>query len=65
VSRSKAEAVVARLLANTADLKYGSVSVTANIHDGRIVNVVYSTTESMREAETKETNSAPCPGHEE
>jgi len=53
MNQSKAEAVAARLLSNAADLKYGSVSVTAKVHDGRVVEVVYATTESTREAENK------------
>lgn len=52
MSQSKAEAIVARLLSNATGLKYGSVSVTAKVHDGRIVEVLYATTESTREAET-------------
>jgi hypothetical protein len=52
MSQSKAEAIVARLLTNAADLKYGSVSVTAKLHDGRVVEVLYSTTENTREAGT-------------
>jgi len=51
VSQSKAESIVARLLSNAAGLKYGSVSVTAKVHDGRVVEVVYATTESLRETE--------------
>ena len=51
MNQSKAEAIVTRLLANAADLKYGSVSVTAKVHDGRVVEVVYATTESTRETE--------------
>jgi len=54
MSQSKAEAIVARLLSNATGIKFGSVSITANIHNGRIVNVVYSTTENTRENETKE-----------
>jgi len=52
MNRSKAEAIVTRLLTNAADLKYGSVSVVAKIHDGRITEVNYSTTESTRETES-------------
>jgi len=59
VSHSKAEAMVTRLLSNTAGLQYGSVSVTANIHNGRITNVVYSTTENTREAETNQNIKQP------
>jgi len=51
MKQSKAEAIVARLLNNASDLKYGSVSMTAKIHNGRITEVLYSTTESMREPE--------------
>jgi len=56
MNRSKTEAIVTRLLTNAAELQYGAVSVTANIHAGRIVSIVYSTTESTRETETKETD---------
>jgi len=53
MSQSKAETIVARLLANAAGLKYGSVSVTAKIHDGRVVELIFSTSESTRETESK------------
>jgi hypothetical protein len=56
MNKSKAEAMIARLMSNATGLQYGSVSVTANIHNGRIMNIVYSTTENMREAGTKETD---------
>jgi hypothetical protein len=56
MSQSKAEAIVARLLSNVAGLQYGSVSVTANIHNGRVMNVVYSVTENTREAGTKKSD---------
>jgi len=58
MNQSKAETIVARLMVNAAKLKYGNVSVTAKIHNGRITEVNYSTTESMREAETKESEKA-------
>jgi len=54
MSQGKAEAIVSRLLANATGIKFGSVSITANIHNGRVMNIVYSTTENTREAETKE-----------
>ena len=53
MNRSKAEAIVARLLSNAAELQYGSVSVTAKVHDGRVMEIVYSTTESTREKAKK------------
>jgi hypothetical protein len=49
MSKGKAEAIAARLLTNAADLKYGSVSVTAKVHDGRVVEVLYATTECTRD----------------
>ena len=52
MNQSKAEAMATRLLTNAAGLKFGSVSVTAKVHDGRVVEVVYATTESTREAES-------------
>jgi len=54
MNQTKAEAVVTRLLLNAAKLRYGSVSVSAKIHDGRIVEVLYATTESTRETETQQ-----------
>jgi hypothetical protein len=53
MNRSKAEDIVTRLLANAAGLKYGTVSVSAKLHDGRVVEVAYSTTENTREPERK------------
>jgi len=55
MTQSKAEAIVARLLSNAAGLKFGSVSASVKIHSGRVVDVTYTTTESMRETETAET----------
>jgi len=51
MSQSKAEAIVAQLLAIVADLRYGAVSVTAKLHDGKVVQVSYSKTEHTREQE--------------
>jgi hypothetical protein len=55
MSQSKAEMIVSRLLSNAAGLQYGSVSVTAKVHNGRVVQISYETTESTKETET-ETN---------
>ncbi|MDR0473841.1 MAG: hypothetical protein LBH43_09270 [Treponema sp.] len=48
---TKAEAIVAQLLANAAEVRYGSVSVSAKLHDGRVVEVSYTKTEQTREKE--------------
>ena len=49
MNQSKAEAIVTRLLTNAAEVRYGTVSVSAKLHDGRVVAVSYSTTEQTRE----------------
>jgi hypothetical protein len=49
MSQSRAEAIVTRLLTNAAGLQYGSVSVTAKVHNGRVVEVLYATTENTRD----------------
>jgi hypothetical protein len=56
MNQSKAEAIVARLLSNVAGLRYGSVSVSAKLHDGRVVAVSYITTEQTKEQVTKKDN---------
>jgi hypothetical protein len=53
MNKDKTEAIVAQLLANAAGLRYGSVSVSAKLHDGRVVEVAYSKTEQTREKETQ------------
>jgi hypothetical protein len=49
MSKTKAETIISRLLSNVADLKFGSASVTIKVHDGRVTQVSYETTVSMRE----------------
>jgi hypothetical protein len=56
MNESKAKAIVAQLLANAAGLRYGSVSVSAKLHDGRVVEVSYSKTEQTREPGSKKDN---------
>ena len=53
MNQSKAETVVARLLTIAAGLRYGSVSVSVKLHDGRVVEVAYSTTENTKEPEPR------------
>jgi hypothetical protein len=52
MKQSNAEDMVARLLSNAAEVRYGSVSVSAKLHDGRVVEVSYSTSEQKREPKT-------------
>ena len=49
MNQSKADAIVSQLLANAAEVRYGSVSVSAKLHDGRVVEVSYTKTEQTRE----------------
>ena len=49
MNQKKADAIVGRLMANTAGLRYGCVAVSIKLHDGRVVQVLYSTTENIRD----------------
>jgi hypothetical protein len=49
----KAEAIVAQLLTTAAGVRYGAVSVSAKLHEGRVVEVSYSRTEHTRDLEAK------------
>jgi len=49
MSQSKAELIVAQLLANVAKVRYGSASVSMKLHDGRVVEVTYLTSEQTKE----------------
>ena len=45
--------IAERLTENASKIRYGSVSTTLKIHNGRVVDVTHSTTESTREQEKK------------
>jgi hypothetical protein len=49
MNKSKAEAIAAKLLTYVDGLQYGSVSVSAKVHDGRVVSVSYTTIEQTIE----------------
>ena len=53
MNQSKAEGMVAQLLTNAAGLLYGTVAVSAKLHEGRVVSVSYTTTEQTREQTTE------------
>jgi hypothetical protein len=44
--------IAERLCENATKIRYGSVSATLKIHDGRVVDITHSTTESTRERKT-------------
>jgi hypothetical protein len=43
--------IAERICENASKIRYGSVSATLKIHDGRVVDVTHSTTENTREQE--------------
>ncbi|MCL1927962.1 MAG: YezD family protein [Treponema sp.] len=45
--------IAERLYENAAKIRYGSISTTLKIHDGRVVGVFHSTTENTKEQEKK------------
>jgi hypothetical protein len=53
MNKTKAEIMVARLLANAADVRHGTASVSVKLHEGRVVEVAYTTTETVIEKETQ------------
>ena len=53
MNQTKTEAIAAQLLTNAAGLRYGNVSVSVKLHDGRVVQVMYSTTENMKDVSGK------------
>ncbi|MCL2252582.1 MAG: hypothetical protein FWC12_11815 [Treponema sp.] len=49
MSQIKLETITARLLANMKNVKYGNVSVNLKIHDSRVVEVTYLSSEQTKE----------------
>jgi hypothetical protein len=49
MSEMNIQTIGIRLLTSAKELRYGSVSVTARVHDGGIVDVTFTTTETIRE----------------
>jgi len=45
MGRSMAEEMVIKLLSNAAGLRYGRIVASVRVHEGRVVKVVFSTTE--------------------
>jgi hypothetical protein len=49
MNEQKTQEMIAKLLNKTTNLKYGTVSVTVKLHDGRVVQVTYSTNEHTKD----------------
>jgi hypothetical protein len=47
------EMVILKILDNLKTVKYGDVSVSLKIHDGRVVSIIHSVTQSIREIQEK------------
>jgi len=58
MSKTKAEKIASQLLANAAGLRFGSASVSVKLHDGRVVEVSYATTEQTKEPKSDLENEA-------
>jgi len=56
MNKDKTGEIVVQLMNNAAGLRYGTVSVSAKLHDGRVVEVSYTKTEQTREQKPKTTN---------
>ena len=52
LDKIKAERIIAQLITSAVGVQYGSVTVTAKIHDGRVVEVLYSRLEHTRDLDT-------------
>jgi len=50
---TKANEIFAQLLSNAAGVKYGTVSVSFKLHDGRVVEVTYLTSEQTKEPKSE------------
>ena len=53
MNQSKAEEIVAQLLNKAAEVRFGNVSVSLKLHDGRVVEVSFLTSELTIEREKK------------
>ncbi len=48
-SKETCLATTQKLFANAASIRYGQVSATLRVHDGRIVDITHCVTETLRE----------------
>jgi len=53
MNKDKTDEIVTQLMNNAAGVRYGTVSVSAKLHDGRVVEVSYTKTEHTRDVETQ------------
>jgi len=54
IKKQKAASIAGRLVETAGCIRFGSVSVTLKVHNGRIVDVTHTVTESSREKEAGE-----------
>ncbi|MDR0759880.1 MAG: hypothetical protein LBF74_07185 [Treponema sp.] len=54
LKKQKAETIAGRLVDMANHIRFGCVSVNLKIHDGRIVDVTHTVTESTRDSDLRE-----------
>jgi hypothetical protein len=54
IEKQIAGSIADRLIENVLKIKYGQVAVSLRVHSGRLVDVIYTITESMRDSGIKE-----------
>jgi hypothetical protein len=54
IDKQIAGSITDRLLENVSRINYGQVAVSLRVHSGRLVDIIYTITESMRDNGTKE-----------
>jgi len=56
MNKDKTLELVTKLMKNAEGLRYGTVSMSVKLHDGRVVEVSYTKTEQTRDTKTKQDN---------
>jgi len=56
MNKEKTDAIVDQLISNAEGLRYGTVSVSFKLHDGRVVEVMFTKIEQTREPKLKTEN---------
>jgi len=54
IEKQIAESIADRILENVSRINYGQVTVSLQVHSGRLVDIIYTITESLRDNGTKE-----------
>jgi hypothetical protein len=63
IEKQIAGSIADRLIENVSKIKYGQAAVSLRVHSGRVVDVVYTNTESMRDSGIKEADAGGTDGN--